>query len=106
MPAIGYKGFAYTILPALVLAIEIAPFLIRTLTVSVAGVMGQNFIDILYVGSVVTSGLGCCKSPQWGCCHSRSPACCQCLAIAVRSSVHRGRQAGAAARRGRDPFRR
>ncbi|SMO90495.1 ABC transporter permease [Paracoccus laeviglucosivorans] len=46
MPAIGYQGFAYTILPALVLAIEIAPFVIRTLTVSVAGVMRQNFIDI------------------------------------------------------------
>lgn len=46
LPAIGYKGFAYTILPAFVLAIEIAPFIIRTLTVSVAGVMGQSFIDI------------------------------------------------------------
>ncbi|PIL18273.1 peptide ABC transporter permease [Puniceibacterium antarcticum] len=49
LPAIGYDGFAYTILPALVLAVEIAPFIIRTLTVSVAGVMGQNFIDIAAV---------------------------------------------------------
>lgn len=44
LPAIGYQGFAYTILPALVLAIEIAPFIIRTLTVSVAQVMQENYI--------------------------------------------------------------
>ncbi len=49
VPAIGYKGFAYTILPAFVLAIEIAPFIIRNLSVSVAGVMGQTFIDIARV---------------------------------------------------------
>ncbi|ABA77593.1 ABC transporter permease subunit [Rhodobacter sphaeroides] len=49
LPAIGYRGFSYTILPALVLAVEIAPFIIRTLTVSVAGVMGQTFIDIARV---------------------------------------------------------
>lgn len=49
LPAIGYRGFAYTILPALVLAIEMAPFIIRTLTVSVAGVMSQSFIDIARV---------------------------------------------------------
>ncbi|PTW46622.1 ABC transporter permease [Rhodovulum kholense] len=49
LPAIGYRGFSYTILPALVLAVEIAPFIIRTLTVSVAGVMGQSFIDIAKV---------------------------------------------------------
>lgn len=49
LPAIGYKGFAYTILPAFVLSIEMAPFIIRTLTVSVAGVMGQSFIEIARV---------------------------------------------------------
>lgn len=49
LPAIGYDGFAYTILPAFVLAVEIAPFLIRTLTVSVANVMSENFIDIARV---------------------------------------------------------
>lgn len=49
LPAIGYKGFSYTILPAFVLALEIAPFIIRNLSVSVAGVMGQNFIDIARV---------------------------------------------------------
>ena len=32
LPAIGYHGFAYTILPALVLSVEITPFIIRTLS--------------------------------------------------------------------------
>ncbi|XWN33574.1 MAG: ABC transporter permease [Devosia sp.] len=45
LPAIGYQGFAYTILPAFVLAIEIAPFIIRTLTVSVAQVMQESYIS-------------------------------------------------------------
>lgn len=49
LPAIGYGGFAYTILPAIVLAVEIAPFIIRTLTVSVAAVMRETFIDIAAV---------------------------------------------------------
>lgn len=49
VPAIGYDGFAYTILPAFVLAIEIAPFIIRALSVSVASVMSQNFIAIAAV---------------------------------------------------------
>jgi peptide/nickel transport system permease protein len=49
VPAIGYEGFAYTILPAFVLAIEIAPFIIRALSVSVASVMAQNFIAIATV---------------------------------------------------------
>lgn len=49
LPAIGYQGFAYTILPAIVLAVEIAPFIIRTLTVSVAQVMNSSFIDIARV---------------------------------------------------------
>jgi peptide/nickel transport system permease protein len=49
LPAIGYQGFSYTILPAIVLAVEIAPFIIRTLTVSVAQVMNSSFIDIARV---------------------------------------------------------
>jgi peptide/nickel transport system permease protein len=44
LPAIGYQGFAYTILPAIVLAVEIAPFVIRSLTVSMAQIMRENFI--------------------------------------------------------------
>jgi ABC-type dipeptide/oligopeptide/nickel transport system permease component len=55
LPAIGYNGFAYTILPALVLAVEIAPFIIRTLTGSVANVMSQNFIDMAVVRGLTRS---------------------------------------------------
>jgi peptide/nickel transport system permease protein len=43
--SIGYKGFEYTILPALVLAVEICPFIIRTLTVSLSEVMQEHFIE-------------------------------------------------------------
>jgi ABC-type dipeptide/oligopeptide/nickel transport system permease component len=45
IPSIGYQGFVYTILPAIVLAVEMAPFIIRTLTVSMAQVMSEPFID-------------------------------------------------------------
>lgn len=45
LPAIGYKGFAYTILPAIVLAVELAPVIIRGLSTSVAGAMQQGFVD-------------------------------------------------------------
>ena len=45
LPALGYKGFAYTILPAIVLAVEIIPFIIRTLTTSLGEVMQAHFID-------------------------------------------------------------
>lgn len=45
LPAIGYQGFAYTILPAIVLAVEIAPFIIRSLTVSIAQIMRENYIS-------------------------------------------------------------
>lgn len=44
MPAIGYGGFSYTWLPAIVLAAELIPFLTRTLSVSIAEVMTQPFI--------------------------------------------------------------
>ena len=44
-PALGYQGFSYVILPALVLAVEIAPFIIRTLTTSLGEVMQAPFID-------------------------------------------------------------
>lgn len=54
LPAVGYKGFEYTILPAFVLAIELAPFIIRSLSVSVASVMSENFIDIARVRGLST----------------------------------------------------
>lgn len=46
LPSIGYKGFEYTILPAFVLAIGISPFIIRTLSVSIAQVMNEDFITV------------------------------------------------------------
>lgn len=46
LPSIGYKGFEYTILPAFVLAIEMSPFFIRTLSVSIAQVMQEEFIKV------------------------------------------------------------
>jgi peptide/nickel transport system permease protein len=49
LPAIGYKGFAYTILPAIVLAVELAPVLIRNLTGSLASVMQSPFIAVARV---------------------------------------------------------
>ena len=45
LPALGYQGFAYVLLPAIVLAVEISPFLIRTLTVSLGEIMQAPFID-------------------------------------------------------------
>ena len=45
LPALGYKGFSYVILPAIVLAVEIAPFIIRTLTTALGEVMQAPFID-------------------------------------------------------------
>jgi peptide/nickel transport system permease protein len=53
LPAIGYQGFAWTILPAMVLAVEIAPFVIRSLTVSVAQVMQES-----YISAATVRGLG------------------------------------------------
>jgi peptide/nickel transport system permease protein len=53
LPAIGYQGFAYTILPAIVLAVEIAPFIIRSLTVSIAQIMREN-----YIAAAAVRGLG------------------------------------------------
>ena len=45
LPALGYGGFSYVILPALVLAVEITPFIVRTLTTSLGEVMQAPFID-------------------------------------------------------------
>ncbi|MFC0239422.1 ABC transporter permease [Rhodopseudomonas telluris] len=45
LPALGYQGFSYVLLPALVLSVEIAPFIIRTLTTSFGEVMQAPFID-------------------------------------------------------------
>ncbi|MDQ0467694.1 ABC transporter permease [Labrys wisconsinensis] len=45
LPALGYKGFSYVLLPAFVLAVEISPFIIRTLTTALGEVMQASFID-------------------------------------------------------------
>lgn len=46
LPAIGYKNVAYAILPALVLSVEIIPFIIRTVSVSVSQVMQEQFVEV------------------------------------------------------------
>ncbi|HWK47105.1 MAG TPA: ABC transporter permease [Stellaceae bacterium] len=53
LPSIGYHGISYAILPAIVLAVEISPFLIRSLTVSVSAIMREPFIE-----AGVVRGLG------------------------------------------------
>ncbi|SEO47117.1 ABC transporter permease [Aquisalimonas asiatica] len=45
LPAIGYQGMAYAVLPAIVLAVEVSPVLMRTISVSMAETMQQKFID-------------------------------------------------------------
>lgn len=49
IPSIGYQGFAYTILPAIVIAVEMAPLFIRALSVSVADTLRQNFVELAAV---------------------------------------------------------
>ena len=45
LPAIGYKGFSYTILPAIVLAIELSAVIVRALSSSVASVMQETYVQ-------------------------------------------------------------
>ena len=46
IPSIGYEGFAYTILPAFVVAIELSPIFMRAISISVADVRRQTFIEL------------------------------------------------------------
>ncbi len=46
IPSIGYEGFAYTILPAFVIAIEMSPIFMRSLSTSVAGARQQSFVNL------------------------------------------------------------
>lgn len=46
LPAIGYQGFSYTILPAIVIALELSPVLMRTVSVSVAANLGETYVDV------------------------------------------------------------
>jgi ABC-type dipeptide/oligopeptide/nickel transport system permease component len=49
LPAIGYRGFAYTILPAIVLAVELSPVLIRSLVGSVSAQMMETYVAVGHV---------------------------------------------------------
>lgn len=46
LPAIGYQGVAYAVLPAIVLAIELAPVFIRSISVSVSGNLRESFVSV------------------------------------------------------------
>ncbi len=55
LPAIGYKGFSYTILPALVLAVELSPVMIRAIAVSVASNLIENYVSVGQVRGLTRS---------------------------------------------------
>lgn len=44
LPAVGYRGFSYTILPAVVLAVELAPILMRAISLSLGAALGEAYI--------------------------------------------------------------
>ena len=46
IPSIGYEGFAYTILPAFVIAIEMSPLFMRSVAISIAAAKRQNFVAL------------------------------------------------------------
>jgi ABC-type dipeptide/oligopeptide/nickel transport system permease component len=46
IPSIGYQGFSYTILPAFVIAIEMSPIFMRSLSSSVSGARQQSFVSL------------------------------------------------------------
>ena len=46
LPAIGYQGPSYVILPALVLAIELSPALIRSISIAVSTNMMAEFVSV------------------------------------------------------------
>ena len=45
LPAIGYKGLSYAILPAIVLAVELSAVIVRALASSVTTTMQENFVQ-------------------------------------------------------------
>lgn len=46
IPSIGYQSFAYTILPAFVIAIEMSPVFMRSLSISIAAARQRNFVQL------------------------------------------------------------
>lgn len=49
LPAIGYQGPAYMILPAIVLAVELSPTLMRSIAVSIAQSRDEEFVSVARV---------------------------------------------------------
>ena len=49
VPSIGYEGFSYTILPAIVIAVEMSPLFMRSLAISIAAANRQGFVDLAQV---------------------------------------------------------
>lgn len=52
IPSIGYNGFAYTILPAVVIAVEMSPIFMRSLASAVAGANRQNFVGLASIRGI------------------------------------------------------
>jgi peptide/nickel transport system permease protein len=46
LPAIGYHGFSYAILPSFVVSFELAPILLRTVRASMIDVLQMNFVKV------------------------------------------------------------
>jgi len=46
LPAIGYRGFSYVILPSFVISLELAPILLRTVRASMIDVLQMNFVKV------------------------------------------------------------
>lgn len=54
LPPVGYEGFKYLILPASVLAIEMAPIFIRGWSMTIAGMLRKDFVRIAPVRGLGT----------------------------------------------------
>lgn len=52
IPSIGYQSPAYAVLPAFVIAIEMSPLFIRALSVSIADVMRNQFVELAQVRGI------------------------------------------------------
>jgi len=52
LPPVGYQGFSYVILPAVVLAIELAPIFIRSISMAVAAMRRKDFVRIAPVRGI------------------------------------------------------
>ncbi len=46
LPSVGYRGFAYVILPSFAVSLELAPILLRTIRSSMIDVLQMNFVKV------------------------------------------------------------